>query len=96
MEEKFPKILDVLFSNTNNQKVYEHLKKAGLTDFDINVLYSIREAIYVKRDRTKSSYYSYNELEQKYFAENGMTSGRYPIVKSLLGLIDSIVSMNYL
>ena len=84
----FPKILNILFKR-DNITLLNGLRKHGLSDFDINVLYSIKEQVYHGK-------HSYNAIEQDYIAENGLQSTRYPIVSSLLGVIDSTVIMNYL
>ena len=85
-EQNFPKILEMIFDSKSLRK---QLKKLGLTDFDLNVLYSIKKQVY---DGAKS----YNTVEQKFIQKNGELTIRYPIVRSLLGVVDSTVTMNYL
>lgn len=87
-EQNFPKILDMLFSG-NHKTLVSQLKKSGLTDFDLNVLYSIKRQVYQGAS-------SYNTIEQKFTDENGELTTRYPIVRSILGVVDSTVAMNYL
>lgn len=87
-EQHFPKILDMLFSD-NHKSLVRRLKDLGLTDFDLNVLYSIRKQVY-------QGVNSYNTVEQKFINEHGELTSRYPIVRSILGIVDSTVAMNYL
>lgn len=85
-EHNFPKILNMIF---DNKDLRNKLKSLGLTDFDLNVLYSIKKQVY---DGAKS----YNTVEQKFIDKYGELTTRYPIVRSILGVVDSTVSMNYL
>lgn len=87
-EQNFPKILDMLFSD-NHKSLVRKLKNLGLTDFDLNVLYSIKKQVYQGAN-------SYNSIEQKFINEHGELTSRYPIVRSILGVVDSTVTMNYL
>lgn len=89
-EENFPKILELIFADKSKDSyLRKHLRTNGVSDFDFNVLYSIYNTIY------KGSK-SYNAIEQKFIKETGDVSTRYPIVQTLIGLINSTVAMNYL
>ena len=91
-EESFPEILNMLFDGKHKTLV-SSLKDLGLTDFDLNVLYSIKKRLY---DGQSGEYNSYNKIEQAFLKERGEITTRYPIVRTLLGVVDSIVTMNYL
>lgn len=82
----FPKILETVLKDTSLRK---KLKELGLTDFDLNVLYSIKKQVYDGKQ-------SYNAVEQDFIAKHGELTTRYPIVRTLLGTVDSTVTMNYL
>lgn len=92
-EESFPKILNQLFVGDTKHlsALHRKLKKLGLNDFDINVLYSIRKTLYANVGKK-----SYNQVEQDFYSEHGFVTSRYPIIQSILGVVDSTVSMNYL
>ena len=87
-EINFPKILNIIFSG-DSINLKKELKKNGLNDFDLNVLYSIRKQVYQGAE-------SYNSIEQKFYKKYGEVTSRYSIVKAILGVIDSTVAMNYL
>ena len=89
-EENFPQMLELIFKDRNlDTQLRDALKKNGISDFDLNVLYSIHKTVYKGTE-------SYNAIEQKFFATRGEITSRYPIVRTLIGLINSTVTMNYL
>lgn len=91
---KWITILDKIFKS--NSTINNLLKAKSLNDkpylnkFDINVLYSVYQQAF-----NKSNSKSYYSIEQRYLKTAG-TGKCYPIVGTLLGIINSVAEMNYL
>lgn len=76
-----------LFENRNNKKLLDELEDLGLDQNNINYLYSVYRTVFKGKDSWKS-------IEDDYIKDRGLTS-RYFLVDTLLGVVDSNVSMNY-
>lgn len=85
------KALNVIFSeifNPNNKSLRDKLNELGFDQNNINYLYSFYKTVF----DGSSSWFN---IEQKFVRKNGLTP-RYSLVSTLLSIIRSSSSMNYL
>ena len=87
----FQNICNIIFAN-NNKTVISKLQKIGFDRNFINYLYSIYRTCF-KGDVGK--YNSWNDIEQKYQRQNGIPP-TYPIIDTLLGVMNSSTVNNFL
>lgn len=87
-------ILNIIF-NRDSETIRNWLKQtsnvekgSNLSDFDLNVLASLHKTVFKDRN-------SYYNIEQKHLKNNGL-SVKYPIVDTIMGVLNSVSSMNYL
>lgn len=88
MKNALPIMLNEIFTN---EELRNSLKEKGLDDNALTFLYSIDRMIYKGFEGNRS----WNDIEQDYVNENGITD-RIGIVDTLLGAADSNIFMNYL
>lgn len=98
--EKFREILHALFAAYDKESGLSGLKatlrRNGLSEYDLNTLYSIYDFLYVSNDKKKSL----TKIEYDTFYASGrnesFTQGDYPISECILGFVDRLMQANYL
>ena len=81
-------IFNHLFKSINNLNLLKQLNTLGFDINNVNYLYSVYRTVFDGKN-------SWKAIEQEYTQKKGLTP-RYPLIATLLGVVTSNVSMNYL
>lgn len=95
--QKWEEILETIFKSSDSKTIIKNLLdsksingQSYLNKFDLNILYSIYNQVFNRRNSK-----SYSFIESKYTKDKGVRN-RYPIVGTFFGLINSTAGMDYL
>lgn len=81
-------IFEELFKNPDNKTLLKQLNDLGLDSNAISYLYSVYKTVFDGKN-------SWKAIEDEDIKKRGLDSQHYPLINTLLGAIDSNVSMNY-
>lgn len=84
-------LLHELFYGVNKKNLKDSLLENGLNQYDLNVLYSVDKFLFSDENSIEKIEFKYSTTSQSTILPN-----QYPLVECVMGVVDRLMSANYL